>query len=163
MNALTDVETAWLAGIYEGEGSCGIRGSSIRVEIVMTDEDVMTRIHELTGIGSLRPVARRNSEYKQAFRWACGSQAAYDFLALILPWLGQRRTERVNEAFDAFWNNRKQRRSFDMHCIHGHELTEENVYMNGTVRACRSCRRAASKRHRAKRAAARLATVAGHS
>lgn len=37
------------------------------------------------------------------------------------------------------------------HCIHGHEFTPENTYINGNERACRTCRRSFDRKRRAAR------------
>ena len=87
MNELTPAEVAWLAGIYEGEGSCSITsGRAIRVEIVMTDKDVVERIQLLTGLGSVASLAPRGENHKTAYRWSVGSVKAVDFLTAILPY-----------------------------------------------------------------------------
>lgn len=152
MNELKELDVAWLAGIYEGEGSCAITsGRAIRVEIVMTDQDVMSRIHSLTGCGSLRSVAQRAENYKSAWRWSVGSGEAVDFLQAILPWLGERRSQRAQEAIANWHTNKKQSSPFDTECVNGHPYNMENNRRTkyGT---CHLCNLEASKRYREKKA-----------
>ena len=151
MNELTESQTAWLAGIYEGEGSCAITsGRAIRVEIVMTDEDIVKRIHGLTGVGSVKEVSTRNEEYKQAYRWGIGSVEAVTFLRSILPWLGSRRSERANDAILNWQTNRSQSTASDESCVHGHLYSAEGNRRTkyGT---CHFCNLETSRRYREKR------------
>lgn len=155
MRTPTNAETAWLAGIYEGEGSCAIRGSSPRLDITMTDEDVIRKYHDLIGIGNVR-VRPIRGDYKQCYTWGVGGHDAVLVLQLLLPWLGQRRTQRANEAINAWSDLRTTTRKGDTHCLHGHELTPDNVYSpykNGNSRGCRTCRKETTKRYREKRRA----------
>lgn len=157
MNEVTPVEVAWLAGIYEGEGSCAItNGRAIRVEIVMTDKDVMERIQFTTGLGSIRTVPRRTEDYKEAYRWSIGSSDAVTFLQTIMPWLGSRRKERAQAAIDNWNNNKKQSASGDKECVNGHAYDTPNNKRTkyGT---CHLCNLEASRRYREKAKSRRLA------
>lgn len=150
----TEVDVAWMAGIFEGEGSIGIRASSPRAEVGMTDHDVMTHFFEIAGIGTLKgPALRLNGKdhWKPVTRWYCGGHDAIQFLQIIRPYLGARRRAKVDEAVDAWVMLRKQIRPTDTHCIHGHELTPDNVFTYSSHgRGCKTCRREACARYRAK-------------
>lgn len=149
MNELTESEVAWLAGIYEGEGSCAITsGRAIRVEIVMTDRDIVERIYTLTGCGSVRSLSRRSENHKDAFRWSIGSVEAVTFLNLVLPWLGSRRAERAKNAIDNWNTNKSQSTAGDTTCINGHSYEPPNKRTRyGT---CHMCNLEASRRYREK-------------
>lgn len=141
---------AWLAGIYEGEGSCAItKGRAIRVEIVMTDEDIISRVQELTGFGSVRSVAGRAENRKQAYRWSIGSNEAVMFLTSIMPWLGERRKQRAQDAIANWNNNKRQSSSSDTECVNGHsyEALGNKRTKYGT---CHLCNLESSKRYRDK-------------
>lgn len=151
MNELLPAQTAWLAGIYEGEGSCAITsGRAIRVEIVMTDKDVIERIHTLTGLGAVHSLPCRNEKYKDAFRWSIGSVDAVEFLTAILPWLGKRRSERALEAVKNWNTNRSQSVSTDTECVKGHAYDAPNNRRTkyGT---CHLCNLESSRRYREKK------------
>jgi hypothetical protein len=148
MNKLTESEIAWLAGIYEGEGCCKISsGRAIGVEIVMTDEDIIQRLHELTGVGYVHTLAQRNEKYKQVYKWNVGSADAVEFLTTILPWLGKRRSIRAKNAITNWQTNRKQSTAGDISCVNGHRYdTPGNRRTKyGT---CHLCNLEASRRYR---------------
>lgn len=147
---MNESEVAWLAGIYEGEGSCAITtGRAIRVEIVMTDEDIVQRVQALTGFGSVRTLPQRNEKYKTAYIWSIGSIEAVMFLQSILPWLGERRAARAEKAIDNWTNNKKQSSKGDCECIHGHRYDAPG---NKRTKAggCHLCHLAAARRCKAK-------------
>lgn len=149
-------DVAWIAGLFEGEGHIGLRASSPRVELVSTDLDVISRFHSVVGLGRLKgPYQRKGGEgkWKPITRWSCGGRDAVNFLQLIRPWLGERRGQRADEAIEAWTTMRKQTRASDTHCVHGHELTEDNTFATygGKGRGCRTCRKAATARYRSKR------------
>jgi hypothetical protein len=149
---LTEGEVGWLAGLYEGEGYCGLRGhTSFRVSITMTDLDVIDRIHKITGVGTvLGPIDRGHKPIKI---WSVGGPDGIALLETILPWLGERRSVRAKEAIDRWKSYKKQTRPGDTHCIHGHELTDDNTFPvnGGKGRGCRTCRKAAVAKYNAKR------------
>lgn len=150
MNVLEPTEIAWLAGIYEGEGSCGIsNGRAINVTVVMTDEDVISRIQSLTGCGSVKMLPQRDENYKQAYRWSVGSVEAVAFLEAVLPWLGTRRAQRAKNAVTNWKVNRKQSIASDTKCVKGHpyDMPGNRRTKYGT---CHVCNLEASKRYREK-------------
>lgn len=158
MKDLTEAQVAWLAGIYEGEGSCAITGGrAIRVSITMTDQDVMESIANLTTLGSVRTVPQRNENYKQAYTWSIGSSDAVLFLQAIMPWLGHRRTERAQAAIANWSTNRKQSTASDLECVKGHpySLPGNKRTKYGT---CHLCNLEASRLHRQRKATAALAS-----
>lgn len=145
MDSITQEETAWLAGIFEGEGYTGAVGSCPVVTIEMTDFDVIDRIYGIVGKGTLRD--RQEENCKASRRWYLGGADAAVFLLLIRPWLGERRSGKVDEVLEAH-NNPKKRRPYDAHCIHGHEMVDENTYVYGPKRSCKTCRRDSTRRSR---------------
>jgi hypothetical protein len=151
MNVLTPTEIAWLAGIYEGEGSCSITsGRAIRVEIVMTDRDIIERVQSLTGLGSVSSLAPRGEKYKPSYRWSVGSINAVVFLTAILPWLGKRRSGRAQDAIDNWNSNKKQSTAGDIACINGH-FYDQPGNRRTKYGTCHLCNLAASTRYRQKK------------
>ena len=148
MNELKESDVAWLAGIYEGEGTCTItKGRAIRVEVVMTDEDVVKRVYDLTGCGTVRTLPQRREDYKPAYRWSIGSVDAVNFLTVVLPWLGQRRAQRANEAIENWNTNKRQSTTGDVSCVNGHRYDDAGNRRTkyGT---CHLCNLEASRRYR---------------
>lgn len=88
MNELSDVDLAWLAGIFEGEATVGAwptnnyaRNNSrikeskttqyARIEISSTDPDVVTRLIQMTGIGNVHKHydGNKKESHKKSNTW----------------------------------------------------------------------------------------------
>lgn len=101
---------AWLAGLFEGEGSVKDNNSwnpnahSVVISITSTDFDVIERIHSLTGVGKVVFRKRANAKHpkwKPVKTWRVGARDDVIFiLEGIGPWLLSRRGKRVDEALD---------------------------------------------------------------
>lgn len=110
MNTLTEVQTGWLAGIIEGEGTIEfVTKNSIRIAVVMTDQDVLERLQQVTGVGTVtearEPSKCANSGRKQQYRWRVGAKEDVEpILRSILPWMGERRGARIEEALGRYDN-----------------------------------------------------------
>jgi hypothetical protein len=86
------IDAAWLAGILEGEGSFISKGRP-KIQVAMTDQDIIARLSELTGVGRVYAVSRQKPHHKDAWLWAVNRPAHLEhIIRLVLPWLGQRRT-----------------------------------------------------------------------
>lgn len=106
MNEMTDVQIAWVSGIFEGEGTFGIgtvktkNGSiynQVYTAVHMTDEDVIKKLYDFTGIGNMRSLTERPNT-KQAYMWKVSVRKdVEDLIFAMLPHLGQRRTARALE------------------------------------------------------------------
>lgn len=102
---------AWLAGLFEGEGTlCAgrhVQGKNKetyiywQVAIMMTDEDVVRKAHDIAGFGTVKgPWRSPSTTGKEKIRWASKSQKdIYAFLAAIYPFMGQRRGAKIEEFF----------------------------------------------------------------
>lgn len=55
---MTERDSGWLVGIFEGEGTCGVytyaTGKRVILAIASTDRDVLETCKRLTGVGSIR-------------------------------------------------------------------------------------------------------------
>lgn len=105
---MNEVETAWVAGIIEGEGTIN-RYRYIRpdgrsymktiLQIEMTDEDVLQKMMSITGRGSMQKKKVRNN-YKQTWVWTVSNAShVKEICDKILPHMSRRRTERIVEMF----------------------------------------------------------------
>ena len=108
---IAETDKAYIAGLFDGEGSVtftrrlekrkkhnnkpGYRTTNtmrIRMEISMTDRSVLIWLHEVLGVGTLRPKKVPNKKrvdgtpYKPQWRWACTFRDAYYVCCLIWPW-----------------------------------------------------------------------------
>ena len=132
----TDAEWAWLAGIYEGEGSLAFTGkNSVTLHIGMTDADIIKRVHELAGVGTVYTFQRDST--KAIYAWRTGAaQDVKPVLEAIRPWLGARRAARVDVALERLSHVRQRG-----YCKRGHRLAGENLYRApGGQEHCRACR-----------------------
>ena len=99
------MEDAWLAGIFEGEGSITHRRgtNTFQIRIKMTDYDVLERVHRIARCGTLLPVKTYQSHHKQAWQWAIGAKKDItNVLTRILPFLGERRAYKALNTLDAY-------------------------------------------------------------
>lgn len=97
MAATKDI--AWIAGLFEGEGSFGNRnGSSPGMYLQMTDRDVVERAAKILGVDVQRPYKPRGkATYKQVYGLAvCGSHAI-GWMQTIWILMGRRRRERIRQ------------------------------------------------------------------
>lgn len=93
------VDAAWLAGLFEGEGCIGWSDKGqAALTLASTDLDVIERVHQVVGLGSVVAKEPRTSNRKPYWIWKVGSQA--DFLSVadtIQPFLMSRRSARLDE------------------------------------------------------------------
>lgn len=97
------VDTAWAAGLFEGEGYITIFQMEhnvlplIRLGITMTDRDVLERFCRIVECGRVTGEHRFGREHhKPTFRWAIGNRKDVERILLaFLPYLGERRTAKA--------------------------------------------------------------------
>jgi hypothetical protein len=109
-------EIAWAAGFFEGEGSISWQGGP-RLQMTSTDKDVLLRvqkvfggeIYELNGGVPRSEDVGRYPSRKVQWKWCQGGYAGLKTLLEILPWLGERRTQKANEVMRMCrdWNGHK--------------------------------------------------------
>ena len=107
-NVMSEVDMAYIAGLFDGEGSIyfkrgvekkkkhkgkGYRLSNsmrISMEITMTDKSVLIWVHEVLGVGTLRPKKvkgkrKAGTPYLKQYKWRCTFRDAYQVCLLIWP------------------------------------------------------------------------------
>lgn len=116
------LEIAWVAGIYEGEGSCGPKvggKGSLRVAIVQKDTWILLKIQGLYGGG----VYKRRTLFKgkwydgHVLQLSAGPTRA--MLSDILPFLSPWRQAQARTALEL---RPPRPRATAERCIHGHPL-----------------------------------------
>ena len=104
-----EVDIAYIAGLFDGEGSINIRramekkkkhkgkpgyrlSNSMRIsmEITMTDKSVLIWVHEVLGVGTLRPkivkgLRKDGTPYLKQYKWRCTFRDAYHVCCLLWP------------------------------------------------------------------------------
>lgn len=100
---MNDFEFGWVVGMIEGEGSFYLnnpsKNPSIVIGITSTDEDVILRLQEYTGIGRVYgPYKGKAENHRQTWQWVVAKRADAEALSeAIMPYLGERRKERLLE------------------------------------------------------------------
>ena len=102
---MKETAIAWAAGLFEGEGSIfltKIRGYSyVRMNLKMTDLDVLEKFKRIVGCGKLYTAKSRRQvekKHKQAYYWQlCNKEEINKLCNLFLPHLCARRTSKIKE------------------------------------------------------------------
>lgn len=109
---MIDEQWAWLAGLYEGEGSCvtyrrGPRRLLVHITITSTDKDVIERVAEVAGVGRIYGPYFKNGDggqlgKKPRWRWTvCRTRDVLAVMERIEPFLLSRRTATLVAAREA--------------------------------------------------------------
>lgn len=100
----TREEMAWVAGLFEGEGSISTAGKSTFVlRLAMTDEDVIRRLHRITGVGNVYDKPAQIVGHKHQWIWIVSKQEHLQaMLAAMWPWLCSRRRAKAVEALEVY-------------------------------------------------------------
>lgn len=138
---MTPTETAWLAGILEGEGSFfelkrPKKRTLARVSMAMTDHDIVERVAEVTGVGTVKHVPRRSRpDRKPIWHWVVQrNNDAVDVMKAVRPWMGERRTERIDGVLAVAADSNVAE------CSNGHDVDDPtNVFMRRGWAYCRQC------------------------
>lgn len=91
------LEAAWAAGFFDGEGHVRLGGRFRQVSVHQTDRTVLERFQQAVGgVGTIGPVEKRPGRSPIWQWWACGENAltAADCL---LPYVSQRNHVRLSE------------------------------------------------------------------
>lgn len=134
----TETEWAWLAGLFEGEGCISFTGrASVTLNLSMTDLDVVTRAHGVAGVGSFMGVVERENR-KPLHCWRVSVAAdVRHVLEGIGPWLGERRSGKVDQALARLALVRRPG-----YCKRDHPMRGDNLHVTrGGQRMCRACMR----------------------
>jgi hypothetical protein len=98
---MSATEVAWLAGLFDGEGSIVFpRNSnvlnSVRLTIANTNRELLETVQQRTGTGQLIVAMcskRKNwkPHYKPSWHWQCYGENTRSLLSQMLPWLIEKR------------------------------------------------------------------------
>ena len=106
---MNEIDAAYIAGLFDGEGSINIKrgvekkkkhkgkpgyrlSNSMRIsmEITMTDRSVLLWVHEVVGVGTLKPktvkgLRKDGTPYLKQYKWRCVFRDAYYVCCLLWP------------------------------------------------------------------------------
>ena len=100
MNNNFHLDVSYMAGLFDGEGSVYVKQITekrknknpckvwkIRMEMSMTDKNVMELFHETLGVGTLkeRKFNTVPAHYKKQYRWTCSHRQALYVCKLFWP------------------------------------------------------------------------------
>ncbi|GAA0627456.1 hypothetical protein HPO96_37070 [Kribbella sandramycini] len=108
--SLTSVQSAWLAGILDGEGCFDMTHSSPRLRVKMSDHDVVLRAAELMN-ARVHIEPPRQQHHKPCMVAQVHGDDAVAVMRAVLPHLGARRTAKVTEIILAHSNRQARRAS----------------------------------------------------
>lgn len=97
----------YVAGILDGEGSfmTATGGYTPRVQLHMTDLDVLETVQKVTGCGTIHQITKRQEHWKQSWAWRCSGKEAISVMNAVLPYMSRRRSQKINEVIK-IWNDR---------------------------------------------------------
>jgi hypothetical protein len=92
---MSELEVAWLAGLFDGEGSIILKkrsrpnSLSSRITITNTFYPLLERVIEVTGTGKLYEMTRYKPDpsHARSWNWQCNGSNARLVLEQLLPWL----------------------------------------------------------------------------
>ncbi len=110
---MTIREWCWLAGFYEGEGSCGTYRRTSRykqrtyvypygrfgVSICQRQRSIIDWICRTTGIGSIHLQKQTTKLGRAVWVWNCSQRQGAAFMKALLPYM--RTTHKINHAKEA--------------------------------------------------------------
>ena len=100
---LTETQRAWLAGLFEGEAAFSYTTTGHpRVVLQMTDLDIVKRVADLFNV-KIHPRKIKKEHHKPSYQIAiCKAQLVCDCLSQILPYMGERRSQKIIEILNYF-------------------------------------------------------------
>ena len=94
---MTEAEAAYIAGLFDGEGTITYKKYKekkkngiydcwlIPMEIAMTDRSVLVWLTEVLGCGTLNKKPRKNG-HKMQYRWRCVFRDCFHVCCLLFPY-----------------------------------------------------------------------------
>ena len=94
---MTEAEAAYIAGLFDGEGTITYKKYKekktkgtydcwrISMEIAMTDKSVLVWLTDVLGCGTLNKKPRKNG-HKMQYRWRCVFRDCFHVCCLLFPY-----------------------------------------------------------------------------
>lgn len=99
---MNHLEIGWVAGVIEGEGCIRHAKRAIRIDVAMSDRDVIDGLQLVTGVGKVYEHKHfTGSKRKPMYVWVCARRNdVFHLLTSIVPILGERRRAQVVTALN---------------------------------------------------------------
>lgn len=95
---------AYLAGVFDGEGSFGYWSKGAKrkdkefvVQVEMRDMDIVGKFQEFFGCGTISYRESRKENHSPTHHWRVKNEKALEVLKLMMPYFGARRTDKFKK------------------------------------------------------------------
>ena len=110
-------QEAYFAGIIDGEGCIAYEKtrkdySTPSISVEMTDKDVIDRMHQFFGKGSVVFIKRRKKHYLNSWRWRIRGKGAVDIYFKIYNYMCDRRKNKITEVLKAYCDDANAREKY---------------------------------------------------
>lgn len=135
---MTLEETAYLAGLLEGEGYFGINHGSPTITLQMTDEDIVQRAKSIIGGGTIIKYPSKLG-HKILFMLQVHSIKALEVMKSIRPLMGLRRGQKIDDVINEC--EFKITNMSEGKCKRGHSPTFYHVNPKTGRKTCKLCQK----------------------
>lgn len=164
------IDIAWAAGFLEGEGCFGWYGGDTRrkdkphltrtanavVNACQNEREPLDRLVSIFGAGRIN--RKKNHKYEStAWEWRCQGHAAIPVMEAVLPFMSQRRAERIRHVIaehNALQESIAAKKDAPA-CANGHLWAENTGWRvkgrNAGKRYCKACSRESARRQHEKK------------
>lgn len=93
LRPMSDIELAWLAGFFDGEGHISIRAQlsqravGVKIQVTNTNREILERVQAVTGVGYITTRYRDSARHKPTHDWHTTGGNAKAILRLLIPHL----------------------------------------------------------------------------
>jgi hypothetical protein len=140
----------WAAGFLEGEGSFTCHGGTMRVTAAQNDREPLDKLIAMFG-GRIWLKKPSGFSKKSIWTWSLDASPSAQVAMTVYALMSPRRQKQIEEALGMWKAARRIRQPGDLVCIHGHELTPNNIQKRGNGFRCRLCNVIGKRRMREKR------------
>jgi hypothetical protein len=133
MNNSREIDLAWAAGIFDGEGTIvAQRGQrrhySLAIRVGMTHEATISHLADIFGVGTISTVQQKGK--RRVWAWSAGCKKAGEVLEMMMPYLV---TKREQAKYAMMIRATVQKSNYKL--TEGIRLRREELW--GKLRACR--------------------------
>jgi hypothetical protein len=134
---ISTAEFHWLAGLLEGEGYFAVTQKTLKIELRMTDEDVVCRAQLLLHCRNARLRVRQNAadgyQRKPIYKIEVTGRAAAAWMMTLYSLMGIRRKAKIRECLGK-WRRIRLGNGFRQQCLRGHPYDRFSMMLIPTRR-----------------------------